>query len=101
MRELSLLCQHHSSTRHKIAKPTFGEKFIVIGLGLIGLLTVQLLLAQGCSYWIDNDLTKCKFEKLGINAFHDKEGIMQQKYYLVNLNMLDLMEYYCRFDDIK
>ena len=40
----------------RIAKPTFGEKFIVIGLGLIGLLTVQLLLAQGCEViGIDND----------------------------------------------
>ena len=32
----------------RLAKPTLGEKFVVYGLGLIGLLTVQLLLASGC-----------------------------------------------------
>jgi len=32
----------------RLAKPTLGETVAVIGLGLIGLLTVQLLLAQGC-----------------------------------------------------
>ncbi len=32
----------------RLAKPTLGETFAVIGLGLIGLMTVQLLRAQGC-----------------------------------------------------
>ncbi len=32
----------------RLANPTLGEFFVVIGLGLIGLLTVQLLRAQGC-----------------------------------------------------
>ncbi len=32
----------------RLAMPTIGETFAVIGLGLIGLLTVQLLRAQGC-----------------------------------------------------
>ena len=32
----------------RIAQPTLGESFVVTGLGLIGLLTVQLLRAQGC-----------------------------------------------------
>ena len=32
----------------RLAKPTLGEKFIVFGMGLIGLLTVQLLNASGC-----------------------------------------------------
>jgi predicted dehydrogenase/threonine dehydrogenase-like Zn-dependent dehydrogenase len=32
----------------RLASPTFGERFLVIGLGLIGLLTVQLLRANGC-----------------------------------------------------
>jgi len=31
-----------------LAQPTLGETVVVIGLGLIGLLTVQLLRAQGC-----------------------------------------------------
>jgi predicted dehydrogenase len=32
----------------RLAEPTLGENFVVIGLGLIGLLTVQLLRAHGC-----------------------------------------------------
>ena len=32
----------------RLAKPTLGEKIVVMGLGLIGLLTVQMLMANGC-----------------------------------------------------
>ncbi len=32
----------------RLAAPTLGEKIVVMGLGLIGLLTVQLLKANGC-----------------------------------------------------
>jgi predicted dehydrogenase/threonine dehydrogenase-like Zn-dependent dehydrogenase len=32
----------------RLAKPTLGESFVVTGVGLIGLLTVQLLRANGC-----------------------------------------------------
>ena len=32
----------------RLAEPTLGEKFVVFGAGLIGLLTVQLLRASGC-----------------------------------------------------
>ncbi|MGK7874587.1 MAG: bi-domain-containing oxidoreductase [Xenococcaceae cyanobacterium] len=32
----------------RLAQPTLGETFVVTGLGLIGLLAVQLLRAQGC-----------------------------------------------------
>ncbi|MCB0977309.1 MAG: zinc-binding alcohol dehydrogenase, partial [Acidimicrobiales bacterium] len=32
----------------RLAAPAVGERFVVIGLGLVGLLTVQILLAQGC-----------------------------------------------------
>lgn len=32
----------------RLAQPTLGEAFVVTGVGLIGLLTVQLLRAQGC-----------------------------------------------------
>jgi predicted dehydrogenase/threonine dehydrogenase-like Zn-dependent dehydrogenase len=32
----------------RLAQPTLGETFVVTGAGLIGLLTVQLLLAHGC-----------------------------------------------------
>ena len=34
----------------RLAVPTLGERFIVFGLGLVGLLTVQLLRANGC--WV-------------------------------------------------
>jgi predicted dehydrogenase/threonine dehydrogenase-like Zn-dependent dehydrogenase len=32
----------------RLSKPTLGESFVVFGVGLIGLLTVQLLRAHGC-----------------------------------------------------
>jgi predicted dehydrogenase/threonine dehydrogenase-like Zn-dependent dehydrogenase len=32
----------------RLAKPTLGENFVVTGLGLIGQLAVQILIAQGC-----------------------------------------------------
>src|SRR5712691_5468843 len=32
----------------RVAQPTLGEHFVVVGLGLVGLLTVQLLRAHGC-----------------------------------------------------
>jgi predicted dehydrogenase/threonine dehydrogenase-like Zn-dependent dehydrogenase len=32
----------------RLANPTLGETFVVVGVGLIGLLTVQLLAAHGC-----------------------------------------------------
>ncbi len=32
----------------RLAEPTLGERFVVYGLGLIGLMTVQLLQASGC-----------------------------------------------------
>lgn len=33
----------------RLASPTVGERFVVTGLGLVGLVTVQLLTAQGCA----------------------------------------------------
>jgi predicted dehydrogenase/threonine dehydrogenase-like Zn-dependent dehydrogenase len=33
----------------RLANPTIGETVVVIGLGLIGLMTVQLLIANGCN----------------------------------------------------
>ena len=32
----------------RLAQPTLGDAFVVTGLGLIGLMTVQLLQAHGC-----------------------------------------------------
>jgi predicted dehydrogenase/threonine dehydrogenase-like Zn-dependent dehydrogenase len=43
----------------RLVAPTLGERFVVIGLGLIGLLVVQLLRANGCRVLgIDPDATK-------------------------------------------
>ncbi len=45
----------------RLANPTLGEYFAVMGLGLIGLMTVQILLANGCRVLgIDLDPAKCK-----------------------------------------
>ena len=44
----------------RIANPTIGETVVVTGLGLIGLITVQLLRANGCRVLgIDFDSSKC------------------------------------------
>jgi predicted dehydrogenase len=44
----------------RLATPTLGERFVVIGLGLVGLLTVQILRASGCRVLgIDPDSAKC------------------------------------------
>ncbi len=44
----------------RLAQPSIGEYFVVTGLGLIGLLTVQILLANGCKVLgIDIDSSKC------------------------------------------
>ena len=48
----------------RLINPTVGEYFVVIGLGLIGLLTVQILRANGCRVLgIDFDTSKCEMAK--------------------------------------
>lgn len=48
----------------RLAKPTLGEAFVVTGVGLIGLLVVQLLRAHGCRVLaIDFDQSKLAFAK--------------------------------------
>ena len=55
----------------RLANPTFGENIVVIGLGLVGLITIQLLHANGCNViGFDYDHSKVKLaEKFGIKAF--------------------------------
>lgn len=48
----------------RLAEPTFGETVVVMGLGLIGLVTVQLLKANGCRV-IGIDLDKKKLDLAG------------------------------------
>ncbi len=48
----------------RLLKPQLGESVVVIGLGLIGLMTCQLLKANGCNVvGIDLDQTKCDLAK--------------------------------------
>ncbi|PVH28248.1 bi-domain-containing oxidoreductase [Pararhodobacter oceanensis] len=48
----------------RLAHPTLGESFVVTGVGLIGLLTVQMLRAQGCRVLaIDFDATKLELAR--------------------------------------
>lgn len=48
----------------RLANPTLGENFVVIGVGLIGLLSIQLLKANGCNVLaIDLDETKLTLAK--------------------------------------
>ena len=56
----------------RLAQPTLGETVVVIGLGLIGLLTAQLAKANGCRViGYDVDEAKVKLaESLGIKSFN-------------------------------
>ena len=56
---------------YRLAKPTIGETFLVIGLGLIGQLTAQILRANGCDVLAtDIDQHKCEIaESFGIKTF--------------------------------
>ena len=48
----------------RLLEPTLGEKVVVMGLGLIGLLTVQVLKANGCQVLgVDLDPEKCALAK--------------------------------------
>ena len=56
----------------RLINPTFGETVVVTGLGLIGLMSAQLLKANGCKViGLDFDANKVELAKsLGINAFN-------------------------------
>ena len=48
----------------RLAQPTIGECFVVQGLGLIGLMTVQMLRSNGCRVLgIDFDSTRCELAR--------------------------------------
>ena len=48
----------------RIANPTIGESVVVTGLGLIGLITVQILRANGCRVLgVDFDSSKCELAR--------------------------------------
>ena len=60
----------------RLVKPTIGETVVVIGLGLIGLLTAEILIANGCKvigYDIDDNKVKLARDKK-IIAFNPLKG---------------------------
>lgn len=66
----------------RLLKPTFGETVVVIGLGLIGLITAELLLANGCNViGFDYDANKVKIaNEKGIIAINPLDGTDQIKF---------------------
>lgn len=65
----------------RLLKPTLGETVVVIGLGLIGLITAELLMAHGCEV-IGFDFDQAKVDiaqSKGIKAVNLAEGTDQVK----------------------
>ncbi len=60
----------------RLAQPTLGESVVVIGAGLIGLLTIQLLIANGCRVLaIDFDSQKLALaQSFGAETCNPNEG---------------------------
>jgi len=68
----------------RLLQPTFGETVVVVGLGLIGLISVQILLANGCRV-IGFDFDQAKVDlanQLGANAINPAGGTDQVKFVL-------------------
>ena len=66
----------------RLLQPTFGETIVVVGLGLIGLITAELLLANGCNvigFDFDSEKIRIANEK-GIIAINPGEGTDQVKF---------------------
>lgn len=66
----------------RLLNPTFGETIVVVGLGLIGLVTAELLLANGCNvigFDFDSEKVRIAKEK-GIVAINPAEGTDQVKF---------------------
>ncbi len=66
----------------RLLNPTFGETIVVIGLGLIGLITAELLIANGCNV-IGFDFDNKKVDianKKGIIAINPQEETDQVKF---------------------
>ena len=77
----------------RLAKPTLGEYFVVFGLGVIGLLTVQILKAHGCKVLaIDPQEDRLKLAKsFGADVFNPakKEDIIAYSKYFSNQQGID------------
>ena len=66
----------------RLLEPAFGETVVVIGLGLIGLIAAQILMANGCRViGFDYDQTKVDIaNKLGIIAVNPAGGTDQVRF---------------------
>lgn len=60
----------------RLLNPTLGERVVVIGLGLIGLMAVQILKANGCRVLgVDFDKKKCDLaKKFGVDIVNISDG---------------------------
>jgi len=79
--EEAAFCMLGAIAMHGIreAEVTFGGKVAVIGLGLLGLLTVQILQAVGCEVaCVDIDNDKCQFAReLGCRSvYEDRQSLV-------------------------
>jgi predicted dehydrogenase/threonine dehydrogenase-like Zn-dependent dehydrogenase len=75
----------------RLAAPTLGETVVVVGLGLIGLLTVQILRASGCRViGIDVDRRRCESaERYGATAVLAGDGVVDKVYALTGAQGAD------------
>ena len=66
----------------RLLNPTFGETMVVVGLGLIGLVTAELLLANGCNViGFDFDPKKVRIaNEKGIVGINPAQGTDQVKF---------------------
>ena len=66
----------------RLLNPTFGETIVVVGLGLIGLVTAELLLANGCNViGFDFDSEKIRIAKeKGVTVLNPSDGTDQVKF---------------------
>jgi len=74
----------------RLINPTFGETIVVIGLGLIGMITAELLKANGCNV-IAYDLDQQKVDMAksnGIIAFNPAEGTDPVKFVQISTNKI-------------
>ena len=74
----------------RLAKPTIGETFVVIGLGLIGLITSEILIANGCrviGYDLDDSKVAIAKSK-GVLAFNPNNNIDPVNFILNSTNKI-------------
>jgi threonine dehydrogenase-like Zn-dependent dehydrogenase len=78
----------------RLANPTLGETVVVSGLGLIGLITAELLIANGCTViGFDFDSQKVALaQEKGIHAYNLSQGIDPVRTVMISHKVLVLMQ---------